>query len=269
MCERRGDAIPAENLATDVAIVGMAGRWPGARTVAEFWRNIRDGVESISRFCGRGAGGRGRGRPRSGSRTTSGRRSVLDGRRTVRRRVLRHPARARPRLLDPQHRALPGVLPGRRSRTPGTTPRPTPGAIGVFAGCGLEHVLPANVCADRRFVEEFTGTYPLGAYPTMLGIDRRTRWRPAWPTSSTSAARASPSRRPARPRWSPSRQACQSLLELPVRHGARRRRLDHVPAEARLPLPGRRDGVGRRPLPAVRGRRPRGRCSATASASCC
>src|ERR1700687_4940246 len=28
----------------------MAGRFPGARTVAEFWRNQLDGVESISHF---------------------------------------------------------------------------------------------------------------------------------------------------------------------------------------------------------------------------
>ena len=30
-----------------IAIVGMAGRFPGARSTAEFWQNLRDGVESI------------------------------------------------------------------------------------------------------------------------------------------------------------------------------------------------------------------------------
>jgi acyl transferase domain-containing protein len=34
----------------DVAIVGMAGRFPGARNPDEFWQNLRDGVESISFF---------------------------------------------------------------------------------------------------------------------------------------------------------------------------------------------------------------------------
>jgi acyl transferase domain-containing protein/acyl carrier protein len=34
----------------DVAIVGMSCRFPGARTVAEFWQNVADGVESISRL---------------------------------------------------------------------------------------------------------------------------------------------------------------------------------------------------------------------------
>ena len=38
--------------------------------------------------------------------------------------------------------------------------------------------------------------------------------------------------------------------QLPVRHGARRRRLDHAAAAARVPLPGGRDHVARRSLPA-------------------
>jgi phthiocerol/phenolphthiocerol synthesis type-I polyketide synthase E len=33
-----------------IAIVGMAGRFPGARNIDEFWRNLRDGVEAISFF---------------------------------------------------------------------------------------------------------------------------------------------------------------------------------------------------------------------------
>ena len=34
----------------DIAIVGMAGRFPGAQDLDEFWRNLRDGVESIAFF---------------------------------------------------------------------------------------------------------------------------------------------------------------------------------------------------------------------------
>jgi len=33
-----------------VAIVGMAGRFPGADSIAQFWRNLRDGIESITPF---------------------------------------------------------------------------------------------------------------------------------------------------------------------------------------------------------------------------
>jgi len=34
----------------EVAVVGMAGRFPGARNVEQFWANLRAGVESITRF---------------------------------------------------------------------------------------------------------------------------------------------------------------------------------------------------------------------------
>jgi acyl transferase domain-containing protein/acyl carrier protein len=34
----------------EIAIVGMAGRFPGARNLEEFWRNLRAGVESITFF---------------------------------------------------------------------------------------------------------------------------------------------------------------------------------------------------------------------------
>ena len=33
-----------------VAIVGMAGKFPGARNVVEFWRVLQAGLETITRF---------------------------------------------------------------------------------------------------------------------------------------------------------------------------------------------------------------------------
>jgi acyl transferase domain-containing protein/acyl carrier protein len=33
-----------------IAVIGMAGRFPGARTVGEFWRNLRAGVESLEPY---------------------------------------------------------------------------------------------------------------------------------------------------------------------------------------------------------------------------
>src|SRR5690348_5852201 len=34
----------------DIAIIGLAGRFPGADTISQFWRNLCTGVESITRF---------------------------------------------------------------------------------------------------------------------------------------------------------------------------------------------------------------------------
>jgi acyl transferase domain-containing protein len=49
MTDREADQTPAD-IPGGVAIIGMAGRWPGANTADEFWRNLCAGVESITRF---------------------------------------------------------------------------------------------------------------------------------------------------------------------------------------------------------------------------
>ncbi|GGX75461.1 type I polyketide synthase [Streptomyces hiroshimensis] len=41
--------IPAHEHPDSIAIIGMAARLPGARNVTEYWRNLREGVESIVR----------------------------------------------------------------------------------------------------------------------------------------------------------------------------------------------------------------------------
>jgi len=35
---------------SEIAVIGLAGRFPGARTIDAFWQNVRDGVESITVF---------------------------------------------------------------------------------------------------------------------------------------------------------------------------------------------------------------------------
>ena len=34
----------------EIAVIGMAGRFPGAKNIEEFWNNLKNGVESISFF---------------------------------------------------------------------------------------------------------------------------------------------------------------------------------------------------------------------------
>src|SRR5437870_1581260 len=50
MVDSNTPAIPARTTGLEIAIIGMAGRFPGAKNVEELWRNLRDGVESISFF---------------------------------------------------------------------------------------------------------------------------------------------------------------------------------------------------------------------------
>ena len=49
MESRMSQSDPNEPL-EGIAIIGLSGRFPGAGSVDEFWRNIKGGVESISRF---------------------------------------------------------------------------------------------------------------------------------------------------------------------------------------------------------------------------
>ncbi len=43
------DSLPSDD-ALSIAIVGMAGRFPGAQDIDIFWEQLRDGVESIRRY---------------------------------------------------------------------------------------------------------------------------------------------------------------------------------------------------------------------------
>ncbi len=48
---RRGrPAMSTDIRGDEIAIIGLAGRWPGAPSPDAFWRNLRDGVESVRRF---------------------------------------------------------------------------------------------------------------------------------------------------------------------------------------------------------------------------
>ncbi|HVR96680.1 MAG TPA: type I polyketide synthase, partial [Thermoanaerobaculia bacterium] len=40
----------SEDFVEAVAVIGMAGRFPGARDLGEFWRNLRDGIDSLQTF---------------------------------------------------------------------------------------------------------------------------------------------------------------------------------------------------------------------------
>ena len=105
---------------TDIAVIGMSGRFPGAADLGEFWRNLRDGVESITPLHRRRAAARRHG-PR-GAREPAFRQGRQPPRRhrPLRRGVLRHQS-ARSREHGSAAAAVSRVRRGRRSRTAGTT----------------------------------------------------------------------------------------------------------------------------------------------------
>jgi amino acid adenylation domain-containing protein len=149
-----------------IAIVGMAGRFPGARTVVEFWRNQVDGIESISHFAvdelevpGAAELSRDPNYVRA--------RSVLDDVDQFDPEFFGiYPREAE--LMDPQQRLFLECC-WQAFEDAGYDPAGSGGAIGVFAGCSASTYFLSQLCKNPGFIESFTGAYQVGNYPEMMG----------------------------------------------------------------------------------------------------
>ena len=141
------------------------------------------------------------------------------------------------------------------------------GAIGVFAGASMNTYFLRNVCQDRATIEDFTNSFQVGNYPD-AGRRRRFHRDPHGLQTRPARARGVDEYR----LLDVARRDRSGVSEpdaLPVRHGARRRGIDQLPATARLPASGRRHGVRATGI-AAPSMRPRAeRFSAAASASSC
>jgi acyl transferase domain-containing protein/glutamate-1-semialdehyde aminotransferase len=132
--------------ADGVAIVGMAGRFPGANDLAAFWRNLVSGVESISRFerheiepSGLDAAGL------LDDPSYVPARGVLDGVELFDADFFGvNPSEAR--ILDPQQRLFLEAAWEALERA-GYDPQAFRGAIGVFAGMSNNSYFAANLQA--------------------------------------------------------------------------------------------------------------------------
>ena len=143
---------------TAIAIVGMAGRFPGARNIREFWRNLHDGVESIRDLSDRELIGAGVTPEELSSPDYVKRASILDD-------VSLFDASffgLNPRdasIMDPQHRHFLECA-WEALEDAGHPPHGFPGSIGVFAGSGMNSYLIHNLLANRRLLES-TGMFQL------------------------------------------------------------------------------------------------------------
>ncbi len=151
-------AIPIRNEPTDIAIVGIALRFPGAHGVQQFWSNLRAGVESVQRFSDEELAARGVAR------------SSLADPAYVKAGVLLQaldefdagffgfsPKDAA--ILDPQHRQF--LECAWEALEDCAHPPPNfRGPIGVFGGCGMGSYFTFNLLTNRELVES-TGLFLL------------------------------------------------------------------------------------------------------------
>lgn len=154
-----------------IAIVGMAGRFPGAGSVDELWQNLCRGIESISFMADEDL-------------EIAPPDAVLSDKISnfvKARGILENcdyfdasffgynPREAE--LMDPQHRIFLECA-SEALENAGYNPEVYPGSIGVYGGLSLNTYLIFNVLNDRNGAEEFARAYQTGAYETMTGNDK-------------------------------------------------------------------------------------------------
>ena len=133
-----------------IAIVGMAGRFPGARNTAEFWRNLRDGVESIrdltdAELLDAGATAEDLANPDYVRRA-----AVLEGVPLFDASFFGFSPRDAS-IMDPQHRHFLECA-WEALEDAAHPPQQFSGSIGVFAGSGMNTYLIHNLLANRRLL---------------------------------------------------------------------------------------------------------------------
>jgi 3-oxoacyl-[acyl-carrier-protein] synthase II len=134
-----------------VAIIGMSGRFPGARDIDEYWRNLHEGVCAISDFSAEELAAAGVD-PAASRRLeyVPAKGYLADADRFEAELFGFNPAEAA--ALDPQHRLLLETA-WAALEDAGYNPRDAPPRTGVYAGGSLtEHMIAAH--ADRRLAAD-------------------------------------------------------------------------------------------------------------------
>jgi amino acid adenylation domain-containing protein len=149
-----------------VAIIGMAGRFPGASTVAQFWRNQLAGIESISHFRVEelevpNAAQLSRQPNYVRSRSILADIDLFDAE-----FFAIYPREAE--LMDPQHRIFLESC-WEALEDAGYDPAKCAGPIGVYAGMSASTYFLSKLCTAPNFIQQFTGDYQVGHYLAMMG----------------------------------------------------------------------------------------------------
>ena len=151
---------------SDVAIIGIAGRFPGARDPEEFWRNLQNGVESISRLADDELEVRNAAELARLPNYVRAR-GVIEGADQFDPEFFgMYPKEAA--ITDPQHRIFLECC-WEALENAGYDPLAYPAPVGVFAGCSVNTYFLEQLCTSREFLRDYTGAYQVGNYTILTG----------------------------------------------------------------------------------------------------
>lgn len=168
-----------------IAVVGMSGRFPGARNVRELWSNILEGRDCITHFD-----------------VAELEDSFDDSTRREDRYVKARPILAdvdrfdagffgvmarEAALTDPQQRLFLEIA-WEAFEDAGYDPAKIAGAVGVFAGTSMNTYFLKHVLTDRGVIDEFTSQFQIGEYQKLVGAGDFVATRTAYKLGLTGPA---------------------------------------------------------------------------------
>ncbi|MDX1935261.1 MAG: amino acid adenylation domain-containing protein [Capsulimonadales bacterium] len=162
---------PDTELSLDgIAIIGMAGRFPGAPDIETFRHNLREGIHSLTTFTVDELRAAGIHIDLIENPDYVRARPILDNADLFDAAFFGYAPREAEQM-DPQHRVFLECA-WEALEHAGYAPERIAGQVGVYAGLSLNTYLLSNLCANRKIIEELTQSYQVGSFHTLLGNDK-------------------------------------------------------------------------------------------------
>ncbi|WP_431356833.1 beta-ketoacyl synthase N-terminal-like domain-containing protein [Komarekiella delphini-convector] len=136
---------------SEIAIIAVAGRFPGAKDIESFWQNIHDGVESISRFTDEELLESGVSPDLLSNSNYVKANPVVSDIELFDANFFAYSAKEA-ELIDPQQRLF-LELAWEATEKAGYDPQTYNGLIGVYAGVGMNHYLIKNIYSNHQLLE--------------------------------------------------------------------------------------------------------------------
>ncbi|WP_028213148.1 hybrid non-ribosomal peptide synthetase/type I polyketide synthase [Paraburkholderia mimosarum] len=168
-----------------IAVVGMSGRFPGARNVSELWSNILAGRDCITHFDVAELDDSFDDRSRIDERYVKARPILAD--------VDRFDAgffgmlARESALTDPQQRLFLEIA-WEAFEDAGYDPATIAGPVGVFAGTSMNTYFLKHILSDRAVIDEFTSQFQIGEYQKLVGAGDFVATRTAYKLGLTGPA---------------------------------------------------------------------------------
>jgi amino acid adenylation domain-containing protein len=158
-----------ENLSGAIAVIGLAGKFPGAADPDVLWANVAAGKDTITHFDRTTVEARDRAAQEFGPDYVPARGVLEDV--DMFDSAFFNIAPREADFLDPQHRLFLEAC-WTALESGGYDPLRYPGLIGLYGGCSLNTYLLANLCADRSIIDEVTANYQVGEFNRIFGNDK-------------------------------------------------------------------------------------------------